>query len=123
MGTVSGVVYLRLGSQSFPDRHWNDCPVSIIKLWLEALRAVRAGSAPDAECPFMDGPFLFRIRPASSAWRVEGVDNDVPVQVELVNPEELWQSAVAAGNALITECNRRGWRDRDVQDLAHLLSA
>ena len=122
LGTISGVVHLRLGSQSFPEKAWNDCPVVIIGCWLKALRSVRMGSAPDAECPFMDGSFLFRVQPASSAWRIEGVANGAPVQVELVNPDELWQNVVRAGRLLVDECTNRGWRGREVVELAHLLS-
>ena len=70
----------------------------------------------------MDGPFLFRVQQASLAWRVEYLANDSIAQVELVNPDELWNSLVGAGRVLVNECDDRGWHGGDVQELEHLLS-
>ena len=91
-------------------------------MWLEALRTVRAGKAIEAECPFMDGPFLFRVHQASSAWRIEYLANGSIAQVELVNPDELWNSIVEAGRMLVNECDEKGWHGGEVQELGHLLS-
>ena len=121
-GAISGVVRLRLGSMPFPEKRWNDLPVALVRMWLEALHTVRAGKATDAECPFMDGPFLFRVHQSSSAWRVEYLANDSIAQVELVNPDEFWNSLVGAGRLLVNECDERGWHNGEVQDLGHLLS-
>ncbi len=121
-GAISGRICLRLGSQGFPEKSWNDLPVAVVHIWLEALRTLRAGKTAEAECPFLDGPFLVRVHPASKAWRVECLNNRTPAQVELVQADELWNSLIKAGRVLVDECNRKAWRGREIVELGHLLS-
>jgi hypothetical protein len=120
-GTITGVIHLHLGSQAFPETSWNDFPVVIVGWWLDALHRLRDGSANHAECRFMDGPCLFNVQPAGQSWRLEAVHHDEVVQVELVDPQLLWRSAVSTAHDLVIVCQQRGWEGRDVQVLAHRL--
>ena len=70
----------------------------------------------------MDGPFLFRVHSASPGWRLECVANGATVQMEIVNPDELWQSLITTARVLVEACNDRAWQGREVAELAHLLS-
>ena len=117
-GSITGLIHLRLGSQAFPEPSWNDFPVVILGWWLDALHQLRDGSAAHAECQFMDGPCHFNIKPAGEAWRLEAVQNEGVVQVELVDPQSLWRSAVSKAHDLLGVCRQRGWTGRDVSVLA-----
>jgi hypothetical protein len=96
--------------------------VAVVHIWLEALRALRAGKTAEAECPFLDGPFLVRVHHAPKAWRVECLNNRAPAQIELVEADDLWNSLMKAGRILVDECNKRGWRGREILELGHLLT-
>jgi len=121
-GEISGRICLRLGSQGFPEKAWNDLPVAVVHIWLDALRTLRAGKSAEAECPFLDGPFVVRVHLASKAWRVECLNNRAPAQVELVQADELWNSLIKAGRVLVDECNKKGWRGHEILELGLLLS-
>ena len=123
LGTISGVLYLQLGSQSFPEKGWNDLPVAVLQMWLNALRPLRSGQCSEAECPFMDGPFMLRVQRTSvSAWQLEGLANGTRVQVESIDSDELWQNLQKAARRVVEECRTRKWESRDVATLSQLLT-
>ena len=122
-GTISGALYLLVGSQPFPEKGWNDLPVAVLAMWLKTLRPVRSGQDNQAECSFMEGPFTFRVqRTTTTAWRFEALARGAQVHVESVDPEEFWQSLQSAARATVEECRRRGWESRDVAALSQLLN-
>ncbi len=70
-GAITGVIRLALGPLSFPDDSWNDFPVILLTWWLQALHALRTGSASQAECHFMDGPHIFVLKRATQGWHLQ----------------------------------------------------
>jgi hypothetical protein len=73
----------------------------------------------------MDGPFQFLVRATPNGWHLRAVERrlegEVTIQVEMVDPEELWGAIINAANILLAECKRRSWSDRDVQTLSRML--
>ena len=93
----------------------------ILTWWLDALHAIRVGKAAEAECLFMEGPYLFVVRPAASAWHLHALDDGEAIHVEVIDPNALWESVVAAGRLLLGECQARDWRNRDIVALSQTL--
>ena len=121
LGSITGTISLRLGSRYFPEQRWNDFPVVLANWWIEALDAIRGGKAAEVECRFMEGPYLFVVRPGRSGWHLRALAAETTLHVEVIDPTALWESVVSAGRGLVAECQARNWSNRDVVALSQAL--
>ena len=56
-GSTTGEIWVEIGEDSFPEKHWNDFVVKILSWWIESLNNFIIGVANEIEFCFMDGPF------------------------------------------------------------------
>ncbi|MBB5783898.1 hypothetical protein [Nonomuraea jabiensis] len=118
-----GPIWLEGDGEGFPEVGWTDFPVVILGWWLSALTTGKPGEST-AELAFMDGPWeaglrlrggechasLRRSRPAVAEW--EGA----------ISLEVLRGSVLAAGSAVVRECDTRGWTSSDISVLRSYLT-
>jgi hypothetical protein len=126
-GRITGPVWVRHARrgeapQDFPEENWSDFPVVILAWWLDALAALESAEVEEATCTFMDGPFEFRVaRAEPTLLHVRcfgrGIDADDPVADFRAPAAGLHNAVRAAADAVLAECDRRGWAGRDVPEL------
>jgi hypothetical protein len=114
LGSITGILAVRLEDFVFPDENWSDFPVVVLGWWLEAALALQA--AGEGRFRFMDGPFEFVVssRPgvASRATferqHARGADqlHSAPVDAAAL-PREITRAA----RDVVRECLKRGWSD------------
>ena len=117
LGGITGVVFLRNASWSFPGPEWSDSPVVILAWWLAALQELTSGAPGSVSCRFMDGPFLFRVAAFDHGqWLLQCFEepNDVPVHHAVVDPREFLSSLRQAAVSIITACHANGWDSPDL---------
>jgi hypothetical protein len=105
----------------FPEHGWTDFVVVILGWWLEGLRDLRQG-AEQVLFRFMDGPLAFSVTPEDSeTYRIHCVEERASGKTEhgdWISPKTEFESSVlGAGVASLAECDRRGWRSRDIDTL------
>src|SRR5688572_22893418 len=61
VGSVTGEIHLRLGSDAFPETGWSDFPIVILSWWIGALLALLRGESRSEDLQFMDGPLVVRL--------------------------------------------------------------
>ena len=125
--SVTGSIWLRHGRrdepyEAFPEADWTDFPVVILAWWLDAFAALESSDATEAECRFMDGPFEFHLMTdAPTLLRVRCLGRGITpgeVVADFRTPAASVREALhRAANAVLAECDRRGWRGRDVEQL------
>jgi hypothetical protein len=62
MGSITGQIYLRGPSGSFPVDGWSDFPVVILGWWIEGLAGLPRRKSGSFKGMFMDGPYAFLIQ-------------------------------------------------------------
>lgn len=79
-GNVTGVIYWKIGTVSFPENGWNDFVLVLINAWLEsAIRLINRESTNEV-LHFMDGPFIVKCKSRGSRSTckfIESKSNDL----------------------------------------------
>ena len=118
-GSITGVVFIRCGSATFPSRGWTDFPVVIFEWWLEPVLRILQGKTRQWECRFMDGPCLARlIQEQDDTWSLTGLHHDRAEFQVLVSCAQFLRSVLRAASTLLAECEKNGWQTRDIDHLA-----
>lgn len=124
-GSITGNVFIELGTFIFPDRGWSDFVVIIFGWWLTALKRLVDGERR-VELPFMDGPYAMRVTAFEPAtWTLECVETvHAPNVVSSVSVDvaRLIRETERVAAQVVTACETRGWQSSDVDTLRHLLS-
>ena len=123
-GNITGPIWITHGRRdekpsAFPEESWDDFPVVILGWWLSALAGV---GQEEVECSFMDGPYEFTVRDVGSTLlRVRCLGRGInagELVADFVTPAATLHGAVRdAAAAALSECDRRGWAGRDVEEL------
>ena len=118
-GLITGVLFVELDGEAFPDHRWNDFVVVVLSWWLEALAALPGGVSP-LVCSFMDGPFQFEVQPdAVDKCRVKLVDRrrtaslverEVPIR-------DVVDAVLGAAREVLEYCESSGWASPDIDKL------
>lgn len=82
-GQIVGVIYLRIGMRYFPEKCWNDFPITILNWWLE-----NTLTGIEGHYFFMDGPFSFRILDKSVGYLIEGVYKEEVIFSDTIDEKE-----------------------------------
>lgn len=132
-GAITGPIWLRHGRRGerradFPEAGWTDFPVRILGGWLDDLAGLAGGAVAEAPCHFMDGPYEFTVADAGrSLLRLRCARRDLDelaLVAEFDTPAAAFFDALrSAATAALAECERRGWTDRDVDDLRRALAS
>jgi hypothetical protein len=124
-GSVIGPIWLLSNDDpriEFPEAGWTDFPVVILGWWLAQVESVLRRASVEANCSFMDGPFEFRIDDTGQVLlrerRSMGTQETAASQVSL---QEFWQNLNVAASQLVSECDRRGWSNSDIDRLRHFI--
>lgn len=117
-GAIWGRVYFEVGDGAFPDSGWTDLVVGFSTAWLEALIRIRAQPVTRQRIWFMDGPFAIDVSASGSGpLSVALLHREVVKQSTEANPRDLLENAIAVGQQVLASCQKRGWTDRDVDNL------
>ena len=129
-GSITGPIWLTHARRdetlsAFPGENWDDFPVVILGWWLSAL--ARA-DCEEAECSFMDGPYEFMAKKeGDTLLRVRcfrrRLNADELVADFTTPASALYDAVRSAAAAALSECDRRGWAGRDVDELRRAHSA
>jgi hypothetical protein len=128
-------MFMELDTIQFPERNWNDFVVVMLGWWCTACTALVSGGQ-EQELMFMDGPFQLILSShepdvwASEFQRLRSVstvlDEFQPlagIRNELrIDPAHFLNSLVRCSEAVLAECDRRGWRTDDVDELERALT-
>lgn len=118
---ISGIIYVELDGNAFPDGRWSDFPAVILGWWLDGMIRLRSRSAHTATLAFMDGPYLIELDGRSQTrWRAvakrSAAHSTIVLESEVSGPQ-LIESIVRATDMVLSECDRRNWRGGDIEDL------
>jgi hypothetical protein len=109
----------------FPGCDWSDFVVVVLGWWLAGIRDLHQG-AEQVEFRFMDGPLFFSVTPHDSAtYRIRCVRDGLNSNDQLYD----WFTSIAhfefslyeAALASLAECDRQGWKSRDIDTLQEAL--
>lgn len=124
MGTISGIVYIKVGHDfAFPDTVWDDVVVEDLNLWVSNALTLYNGIGTHRECWFMDGGFQFDIEAQKSGlWTVRFLDTRreeaVLVREESFEPQVVIKALLDAAKTTIEVCRKKGWSHVRLNDLA-----
>jgi len=123
-GSITGNLYVELGTTAFPDRGWSDFVVVVLAWWLRALSTLVEG-AGSADLQFMDGPFSMSLTAVDlSTCTLECVQRGARATVVLckanVNIVEFGQQVERVAAQVVTACHVRGWQASDIDALRDL---
>jgi hypothetical protein len=125
-GPVWGRVYIHTGDSWFPERGWEDIAVPVAAAWLQAIMNLVRESQSTASVHFMDGPFLAEMSREGDELKVrliEDLSSGPIVEHEVRVPfQDVIDNALEVSAAILAECRRNGWKDRDTETLQSLQS-
>lgn len=117
---VFGPIWLQVDSTNFPGFGWTDFPVVILGFWLVNIQPLLLGRVEDCECPFMDGPYHFRLEVSgSSNWKLSMFDrsSEAPLAVSILASRVVVNQLIKAAEILLLKCEENGWLDQDAAAL------
>ena len=121
-GSITGVVAISVSGNFFPAPNWDDFPVVILNWWLEPLSRILDGRSNLWNCRFMDGPVLMQIMQLEDdLWCVTGLHNDSVEFKAKISCRVFIQSLLYAAREVLAACINRGWKSRDIDNLASTL--
>ena len=123
-GALTAGIWMRCGSELFPDEDWNDFPVSILTWWLREVSDLESGTTEESECCFMDGPFSFRIERTDDPlqWQVVCVTHTIKVREVnwgRFSRDDVREAIVGAADAVIAYCRREGIEPNGIDSLTY----
>jgi hypothetical protein len=118
MGSITGQVFLRGPSGSFPEEGWSDFPVVILGWWINGLRRLGQRKRASYQGLFMDGPYAFVVQCGfGEADEILWGEIGSEAPVGIVDVALLLASAVAAAKSVTIACRAKGWNTPDVESL------
>ena len=124
-GSITGRLYVELGTFVFPDRGWSDFVVVILSWWLEALYGLVDGNRT-AELGFMDGPYAIGVTAIDlSVCSLECFQKgrtDTILTKTSVDVFQLIQEVQHVSARVVEVCDAQGWQSSDVIALRALLN-
>ena len=125
-GPVWGRVYIHTGDSWFPEKGWEDIAVPVAAAWLQAIMNLVRESQSTASVHFMDGPFYADMSREGDEVKVRLIEDRSSgpiVEHEVGVPfQDVVDNALEVSAAILTECRRNGWKDRDAETLQSLQS-
>jgi hypothetical protein len=130
-GGIVGPIWIGTSEagSAFPEEGWLDSPVALLGTWIPSLRGL-AATGRSAECHFMDGPYHFTISvTVPGEWRIACFERREGPSVANASiewrgrPDDLLESAVAAGRAVLGYCDKREWWGADTDRLREALAS
>ena len=123
-GSVTGRIWIRLGSNTFPESGWSDFPVVLLTWWLGEMSRLHGQSSELAVLRFMDGPFSVHICPDSEHGHVATLMHGTlpAAPTERVDLKELYQQTRQSGMRLVDSCREHRWVTDDVTGLTQELA-
>lgn len=125
-GQIAGVIFIRLGGLAFPDATWSDLVAAVLAGWGQSVLPLLYGEQSAATWHFMDGPFRAELRRTAdkavtiTAWEGGVVESRAHHVIRDVSLKSVVIQFRDATNALLAECNERGWRSPDLTELTSL---
>jgi hypothetical protein len=124
-GSITGNLYVELGTFVFPDRGWSDFVVVILGWWLEALSRLIDDNRV-AELEFMDGPYAMRATAVDlSTCTLECLQKAgaaIVLSKASVDVAQMFRETQQVAAQLVKACDARSWRSPDVDALKKLLT-
>ena len=124
-GTISGQIFIRMADGGFPMIGWSDVVLPVLAAWVRAFVAIENGSSEE-RIYFMDGPYYVDVLAVSPQMLLMNLIEDREVDASRREVRELAErflhNLLKACDDVLAECERRGWRNDDVEDLLQLRS-
>jgi hypothetical protein len=125
-GPVWGRVYIHAGDSWFPERGWEDIAVPVAAAWLQAVMNLVRECQSSASVHFMDGPFFAEMSREGDDVTVRLIEDrsSGPIVEHNVRVpfQDVIDNALEVSAAILAECRRNGWKDRDTETLQSLQS-
>jgi len=123
---VFGPIWLEVDSTNFPGFGWTDFPVAILGFWLVNIQPLLLGRVEACECPFMDGPYNFRLEVSGrSKWKLSMFDHSAlkedPVGIKILASRAVLNQLITTAEILLQKCEEKNWLDRDAAALTDSL--
>lgn len=120
---ISGKIWWKLNSKSFPEEGWFDFPVVVLKWWLDAAIDLARGKTRIADFRFMDGPFRIRVDSQTNRLillRGDDIQSEAPF---MLDHKPLLEALASAAGTVVEICEGHGWSTGDVDLLREALLA
>jgi len=119
-GAITGIVFWRVGSRSFPDGAWNDSIIVVLSWWVQAVRRLCGGSSTSEMLKFMDGPFEVRLQREDDTVSFIFVNRRRGDHVEGAcrgSVAELCGTLLKASAAVLRACDAANIRSSEIDEL------
>jgi hypothetical protein len=122
-GHIHGLLCIQVEELRFPSADWNDFVVVVLGWWCRACHELIGNGNGSPEVPFMDGPYRVQMqrheKQSIELKLIENRSSGSAVQHQAhVSEDVLLESVVAAAEKTVSECGKRQWWSRDVDELA-----
>ena len=117
--TITGTLFIQLGSFAFPEVGWNDALVRVLTVWCQSCLLFGTG-AKTVEFLFQDGSFGWDTRPGMPVSGVECYSWNSTrriVRAGNVDLNEVQDQVILAARQIWNACARNGWSSPDVTQL------
>ncbi len=123
---IFGPIWLEVDSTNFPGLGWTDFPVAILGFWLVNIQPMLLGRVESCECPFMDGPYEFRLEVIShSKWKLSMFDRSASEEdlgIRVLDSRAVLDQLITTAESLVQKCEEKNWLDRDLIALTDSLA-
>ena len=120
-GSITGVITLVGDEWIYPEPGWSDFPVVILSWWLRGCQRVGSRKGASSEFRFMDGSFSFKATSlGGKEWQIEcfGGNGKAESHIQVVSGEDFQKQLRVVAASIIKTCRERGWKSRDLEELA-----
>lgn len=121
---VFGPIWLEVDSINFPGFGWTDFPVAILGFWLQNIQPMLLGRVESCECPFMDGPYSFRLEVNNgSKWKLSMFEGSALKEVgsRILPSGAVLNQLISTAEILGQTCEEKEWLDPDAATLTDSL--
>ncbi|MGJ5816077.1 hypothetical protein [Paludibaculum fermentans] len=121
-GSICGQIWCEVGTLAFPESHWYDFPIVMVKWWLEATVGLLDRRTRNADVNFMDGPYLVHVfAERRDSWQCQFLEMAVG-RTEVIHefdfsPNPFVSSLLTCSGELLHECSAKGWESTDVDSV------
>lgn len=100
---MTGVIFLYVEGEAYPEKDWLDFPVIILGWWADALLQLEDPTRHKVKWQFMDGPFGLNINKAADEF-----------SVGIFDLADLHRILIDALENVVTHCDQQGLQSKDL---------
>lgn len=119
---ITGVIYLNLGGDAFPEKEWNDFVVVICNSWIDNNNLLQGLDEVDCTYRFMDGPLRFQLKGKGEKLLLSCYHRAKDIFSKEVLREEILVEIKRFAKSVLTECEKKHWDNIEIKQLKVKLS-